>query len=272
MRIPDHPTLIRRMLDARLKKLAAATPILAASLSSYTHRCGRPAGRCHHRGTLHTGQHLTFKEDGKTRSVYVPKDLLPEVRSWVAQQQRLQLLLQEIHLLDWLDELPDTRDQEACVYATRFLAWGGLWLYLGQLGSRRQRDFQFDAWGTHVLANLNRLAGTDQSTRPVHDTLDHFLGHSTPAGFASLRTKLVRRLCRRRVLDPARLLGYLVLVLDGTGLWCWHRRHCPHCLTQQHEKTTLYLHNVLEAQILGPAGVVLSVGREFIDNTAEAQR
>ncbi|HKI31668.1 MAG TPA: hypothetical protein VKA46_07355 [Gemmataceae bacterium] len=32
MRIPDHPTLIRRCLDARLKKLATHTPILAASL------------------------------------------------------------------------------------------------------------------------------------------------------------------------------------------------------------------------------------------------
>jgi hypothetical protein len=169
-------------------------------------------------------------------------------------------------LNDWLDELPDSREQEACVYATRFLAWWGLWLYLGQLGSRRQLDFQYDAWGTCVLDNLNRLAGTAQSSRPVHDTLDHFVGHSTPAGFAHLRTRLVRRLCRMRVLDPARLLGSLVLLLDGTGLLCWHRRRCDHCLTQQHQSGTLYLHNVLEAKVLGPAGVVLSVGSEFIDN------
>jgi len=99
MRIPDHPTLIRRMLQARLKKVAATTPLLAATLSSYTHRCGRPACRCHHGGPLHQGQHLTCKEDGKTRFVYVPKDLLPEVRAWVAQHQRLKLLLQEIHQL-----------------------------------------------------------------------------------------------------------------------------------------------------------------------------
>src|SRR5262245_65697001 len=99
MRIPNHPTLVRRMLDARLKKLAAATPILAASLSSYTHRCGRPACRCHHGGPLHTGQHLTFKENGKTRSVYVPKPLLPEVRTWLAEHQRLKHLLREIHQL-----------------------------------------------------------------------------------------------------------------------------------------------------------------------------
>jgi hypothetical protein len=166
----------------------------------------------------------------------------------------------------WLDELPDTRNPDLCVYRTRFLAWWGLWLYLGQLGSRRQLDFQFDAWGTQVLANLNRLADTTQHSRPVHDTLDYFVGGVGADGFAGLRTRLAQRLCRMRVLDAARLLGYLVLVVDGTGLLCWHRRHCDHCLTQQHQHTTLYLHNVLEAKLLGPAGVVISVGSEFIDN------
>ena len=100
MRIPDHPTLIRRMLQARLKKVAATTPLLAATLSSYTHRCGRPACRCHHGGPRHHGQHLTFKGPGnQTRSVYVPKDLLPEVRAWIAEHKRLKRLLHEIHLL-----------------------------------------------------------------------------------------------------------------------------------------------------------------------------
>jgi hypothetical protein len=54
VRIPDHPTLIRRMLDSRLKKLAHL-PLLAGYLASYQHRCGRPACRCHHGGPLHTG-------------------------------------------------------------------------------------------------------------------------------------------------------------------------------------------------------------------------
>jgi hypothetical protein len=99
MRIPDHPTLIRRSLQSRLKQLATTSPILAASLSSYTHRCGRAACRCHQGGPLHTGQHLTFAERGKTRSVYVPKELLPEVRAWIAEHKRLKQLLREVHLL-----------------------------------------------------------------------------------------------------------------------------------------------------------------------------
>jgi hypothetical protein len=99
MRLPDHPTLLLRMLQHRLKKLATSSPILAASFGTYTHRCGRPSCRCHHGGPLYTGQHLTFKEHGKTRSVSVPKELLAEVRSWLAEHRRLKHLLHEIHQL-----------------------------------------------------------------------------------------------------------------------------------------------------------------------------
>jgi hypothetical protein len=99
MRDTPHPTFILRKLQNRLKKFPTSSPILAGSFGSYTHRCGRPSCRCHHGGPLHTGQHLTFKEQGKTRSVYIPKALLPEVRTWLAEHQRLKKLLREIHQL-----------------------------------------------------------------------------------------------------------------------------------------------------------------------------
>jgi hypothetical protein len=87
------------MLQSRLKELATTSPVLAASFGTSTHRCGRPECRCHHGGPLHTGQPLTFTEGGQTRSVYVPKPLLPEVRTWLAEHQRLKALLHEIHQL-----------------------------------------------------------------------------------------------------------------------------------------------------------------------------
>jgi hypothetical protein len=169
-------------------------------------------------------------------------------------------------LNDWLDHLPDTRVPEACTYATRFLAWWGLCLYLLQLGSRRQLDYDLRDGGPQVLANLNRLAQTEQTTLPVHDTLDHFLGHVPLAGWERLRTQMVQRLVRMKALDAARLLGRPVLLIDATGLIGFPRRHCPHCLVQQHGKQTWYLHQVLEAKLLGPAGVVVSLDSEFIEN------
>ena len=185
------------------------------------------------------------------------------------------------NLNDWLQSLPDSRVQEACIYETRFLGWWGILLYLLQLGSRRQLDFRLNTLGTRVLANVNRLAGTQQQTRPVHGTLDHFLDHVPADAFAHLRTRMVRHLVRSKVLEPARLLGHLALTLDATGLFYFRQRHCDHCLSQRHGETTIYLHNVLEAKLLGPSELVLSMGSEFIENadansatprSAEAQK
>jgi hypothetical protein len=98
MRIPEHPTDIRRMLDARRSRLAPGPPVLAATLTQVRKRCGQPRCRCH-RGEPHLAWHLTYKEGGKTRTVYVPLDLLDDVRSWVAEHKRLKALLDEIHQL-----------------------------------------------------------------------------------------------------------------------------------------------------------------------------
>ena len=99
MRVPDHPTLIRRMLQARLKRLTVTSPLLAGSLGQVFRPCGTPSCRCHHGGPKHAAHQLTFKEQGRSRSVYVPQDLLPEVRQWLAAQRRLDQLLHEIHQL-----------------------------------------------------------------------------------------------------------------------------------------------------------------------------
>jgi hypothetical protein len=80
MRIPKHPTLIRRLRDARVKELVARCPTLAASL-------GRQASG---------GWHVTLKQAGKTRTVYVPLDLKEEVQACIREHRRLKRLLREI--------------------------------------------------------------------------------------------------------------------------------------------------------------------------------
>ena len=56
-------------------------------------------------------------------------------------------------------------------------------------------------------------------------------------------------------------------MIDGSGYLVFRSRHCDHCLTQRHGETTLYMHQVLEAKLLGPAGTVVSIATEFIDNS-----
>jgi hypothetical protein len=80
MRIPKHPTLIRRLRDARVKELVARCPPLAVSLGRQA--CG--------------GWHVTLKQAGKTRTVYVPLDLKEEVQACIQEHRRLRRLLREI--------------------------------------------------------------------------------------------------------------------------------------------------------------------------------
>ena len=99
MRIPDHPTEIRARLKARLARLGTDQPLLAASLAHIRKRCGRPTCRCHTHGERHSAWHLTYKDKGQTRTVYVPFDLLDDVRAWIANHKRHKALLAEIHQL-----------------------------------------------------------------------------------------------------------------------------------------------------------------------------
>src|SRR3954453_8977924 len=73
---------------------------------------------------------------------------------------------------------------------------------------------------------------------------------------------MVQRLIRMKALDE----GRFAIAIDGSGYLVFRTRHCDHCLTQRHGETTRYLHQVLEAKVLGPAGTVFSMATEFIDN------
>ena len=95
MKIPCHPTLIGRMLEARVKQLHARGPVLAASLVQIAKHCGRAGCRCQ-KGHKHIGHYLTLKRKGKTQTVYVPLDLVEDVRAWIQEHRRLKKLSQEI--------------------------------------------------------------------------------------------------------------------------------------------------------------------------------
>ncbi len=139
-------------------------------------------------------------------------------------------------------------------------------LFVCKLSSRRQANYHLNADGPEVLHNLNRLAGTNQTTCPVDKTLEYFCCGIGSDPLVELRHQAVNRLIRMKVLDQARLQGEVVILVDGSGYLVFHERHCEHCLTQKHGETTLYMHQVLEGKLLGPGNTVFSIGTEFIDN------
>jgi hypothetical protein len=135
------------------------------------------------------------------------------------------------------------------------------------LGARRQLDFALDCRDSEILTNLNRLAKTKQDTRPVNKTLHHFLGHTGVAPYQRLRRQMLQKLIRGKALDAARLQSCFVVGLDATGHLTFAEKHCEHCLVYRHATHTTYQHQVLEAKLLGPANMVLSMATEFIENS-----
>jgi hypothetical protein len=71
--------------DALLRKMAAIGPFVEGSLCAVKRR-----------GCREPGWQLTWKEKGRTRTVYVPLDLVPEVKAWVAEHRRLKSLIRKV--------------------------------------------------------------------------------------------------------------------------------------------------------------------------------
>ena len=165
----------------------------------------------------------------------------------------------------WIRSLDDTRRQERCTYTRSFLTWMGVMLFVLKLSARRRIRFELNT--AEALANLNRLAQSSQQTVAHDGTLNHFLGHVHPDELdRKLRRNMVGRLIRMKALDHARLLGHFLIVLDGTGMLVFHERHCDHCLTKTVAGQTIYYHHVLEAKLVTPEGLAISVASEFIEN------
>jgi hypothetical protein len=83
---PIHTTNRHTTLRAAaLARIAQIEPFLEGSLCPVK----RP-------GCQQPGWHLTFKQKGKTRTVYVPMDLVAEVKTWTQNYKRLKKLVREV--------------------------------------------------------------------------------------------------------------------------------------------------------------------------------
>ncbi len=84
------------------------------------------------------------------------------------------------------------------------------------------------------------------------------------------KVKMVEELLRKKVLHKWRLLGkYFVVAVDGTGVMSFDKPHCDKCLINTYESgKKSYFHNVLEAKLVLPIGLSISLGTEWIGNTS----
>jgi hypothetical protein len=71
--------------NCALERIAQTGPFIEGSLCSFK----RP-------GCKHPGWHLTFKQKAKTRTVYVPIGMVPEVKEWTRTYKQLKKLIREV--------------------------------------------------------------------------------------------------------------------------------------------------------------------------------
>jgi hypothetical protein len=79
-----------------LKCIRKIKPFVQASLNITKKRCGNPRCRCVQEGPLHEVGLLTWKEENRTRTLYVPIELRQEVERWVQEGKLLKRLVAEV--------------------------------------------------------------------------------------------------------------------------------------------------------------------------------
>jgi hypothetical protein len=128
--------------------------------------------------------------------------------------------------------------------------------------------YQFDT--PQALENLNALAGTHLERVEDPDTLANYLARLQISELPKFRRHMMQRLIRMKCLDRFRVNQAFLVAIDGTGWLTFPKRHCEHCLTRTQDNVTTYYHPVLEAKLVTPDGLALSLETEFIENPEEA--
>lgn len=80
--LPNRHTRARQ---ATLRQIAQLGPFVEGSLSRFR----RP-------GCTQPGWHLTFKQRGHTRTLYVPMELVAEVKQWTLNYRHLKRLIRQV--------------------------------------------------------------------------------------------------------------------------------------------------------------------------------
>ena len=90
--------VLKTRRNAAIRRLADSKPFIEGSLTKIRVKCGNP-NCCCAQGEKHISHVLTKKVCGKTKSLYVPVDLVEEVTKWVEEHRRIKRELKEISSL-----------------------------------------------------------------------------------------------------------------------------------------------------------------------------
>ena len=177
-------------------------------------------------------------------------------------------------LREWIEEMEDPRNASYITYTQSDLICMGILKNVCSIESMHSMNSMFNE--DTCIRTLSIMSGNNCLDEMPHcDTLNYYLSKLPPDALSEIRKRMIRKLIRSNLFQEARVQGkYWRIILDGTGLFSFHERHCEHCLKSTYKdadgkERIYYYHKVLEAKLVLGKNLVISIGTEFIENEDE---
>ena len=170
-----------------------------------------------------------------------------------------------------INAIADPRKLQQSIYTQAHLLWLGILLFMMHLGSRRQ--MRFERLAERFEQNLVKLCGQrDLEAVADPDTLAYYAERVPLKCIEKLLAWLTVRLIRMKALDAFRLYGYFPVAIDGSQICTFDTEpwaNCPH--RKLSDGTVQYFAYVLDAKLLTPCGMALSLATEMLTNEGNEQ-
>lgn len=165
-----------------------------------------------------------------------------------------------------MNRLPDPRKAGQVRYSQSHLIWLGILLFMTHAGSRRQ--LRHDRLSERFEQNLVKLSGQgDADAIADPDTLAYYAERCSLEKMERLTAGLVARLIRMKALDAFRLYGFFTIAVDGSQVCTFDSEPWPGCPHRTRaDGTTQYFAYVLDAKLVTPSGMVMTVASEMLTN------
>jgi len=177
------------------------------------------------------------------------------------------------NLLPELSKLTDQRNQGYVEYHIKVIMFVQILGYI--IGSRSMKEMTSSFNEETFVENVKAILKEEIEEIPHYDTINDVLKEVSVDELRKVIKLVVYELIRKKTFDKYRICGkFFQIIVDGTGICSFNKRHCKHCLKQEHtnydtgEVKTKYYHYVLEAKLC-VGNLVISIDTEFVENEDE---
>lgn len=177
-------------------------------------------------------------------------------------------------LIPEITKMTDTRNQGYVEYHMKVILFVQILGYV--VGSKSMKEMTSTFNTEEMTKNINNILKEELEEMPHYDTINDVLKNVDVDELKKVIKQIVYELIRKKMFDKYRIKDkFFQIVIDGTRICNFNKRHCIHCLKTEHRDkntneiiSTTYYHYVLEAKLV-VGNIVLSIDTEFVDNENE---